>query len=325
MTKKIGFSIIALLLICAPVWSQKSGKSNAEQMNYARTTKYWGPGTFYKYAPGKPINKMADNSLSHMRDLIGISREDCYTELAKQGFVEVPATKKKTWYKHLKGIGSKYYYSPDKSYILEPIFEDLYMSPVKNDGQYAYATRGVVKHILIPAEDSEKVIEAIWQFLRDLNELKVGLGSFGSNFKKADANAYPMQRVMSGGWTGIRAGSWLLRNDNGKLQGHWGNNEEILRRTIGMPEFHFVTNGYETDFIYNLFVDLTKNGYVLRYDVASQTLTNLPPGTTWDMKYPELVKTYKMNIKADKDAVATYKKAPFPPVLENLDELLHIK
>lgn len=334
MKHRLILSMAALIFICAPTWAQKSKTSatkttsflsNAEDMSYARATKYWGPGTFYLYAPGKPINKTANNALSNMRGLIGISREDCNTEIAKQSFSAVPETKKKTWYKPLKGIGGKYYYSPDKSFIIEPIFEDLYMSPVKEDGKYAYATKGVVRHVLIPTENSDEVIEHIWQFLRDIKELGLGLGTFGSNFKNADPKAYPIQRVMSGSWTGFRAGSWLLRNNGGKVEGVWGNNEEILRRTIGMPEFHFVTNGYETDFNYSLFVDLTKDGYVLRYEVVSATLSNLVPGTTWQMKYPELIKVYKMGIKANEDAIETYKKAPFPPVLEDLDKLLHLK
>ena len=292
-------------------------------MGYERPNKYWGPGTFYCYAPGKPLNKMADNALSHMRDLTGISREDFYTEIAKQGFVEVPQTKKKTWYKQLKGLG-EHYYSSDKSYILEPGFEDLYMSPVKNDGKYEYASKTIVMKVLVPTKDSLKVVDAIWQFVREIKELNALLGTFGSDFKKADPKAYPMQRIGSAGWTGLRAGSWVLTNINGKLQGHWCNNEEILRRTMGMPEFHFVTEGWEPEFYYNLMVDLTEDGYVLRYQVSAQTLTNLPPGVTWKVEYPRTVLPYKNGIKADKDAVALYKKDPFPPVLEDLDKLLHI-
>lgn len=322
--------LLLLIFIGTSAWAQKPKtntkpipklQSNADKMGYERANKYWGPGTFYSYAPGKPINKMADNSLAHMRDLTGISREDFYTEIAKQGFAEVPQTKKKTWYKQLKGLG-EHYYSSGKSYILEPAFEDLYMSPVKEDGKYAYASKGVVQWVLIPTADSLKVVASIWQFLRDLHELKVVLGSFGSNFKNADPKAYPIQRIASAGWTGIRAGTWVLRTVDGKLQGHWGKNEEILRRTMGMPGFHFVTEGFETDFYYNLMVDLTKDGYVLRYQVSAQTLTNLPPGTTWKMKYPELVQVYNNGVKADKEAVGFYKKAPFPPVLEDLDKLL---
>ncbi|MBN1250945.1 MAG: hypothetical protein JXA16_02345 [Bacteroidales bacterium] len=330
MTNKIFFSILALIFIGPIVFAQKpktkttiTAQSNAEKMGYERTNKYWGPGTFYCYAPGKPLNKLADNALSKMRDLTGISREDFYTEIAKQAFVEVPQTKKKTWYKKFKGLG-EHYYSSDKSYILEPNFEDLYMSPVKEDGKYAYASKTVVWWALIPIKDSVKVVEAIWQFVRDVRELNALLGTFGSNFKKADPKAYPMQRIMSGGWTGIRAGSWVLTNVNGKLQGHWCNNEEILRRTMGMPEFHFVTEGWEPDFYYNLMVDLTDDGYILRYQVNAQTLTNLPSGVTWKVEYPRTVLPYNNGIKADKDAVGIYKKAPFPPVLEDLDKIMHI-
>ncbi|MBI9067831.1 MAG: hypothetical protein JEZ09_11105 [Salinivirgaceae bacterium] len=328
MKKGLTLVIVALIFICAPTWAQnkKNTKqlSNAEKMAYERTNKYWGPGTYYCYAPGKPINKMADNSLSHMRDLTGISREDFYTEIAKQGFVEIPKTKKKTWYKQ-KGLRSSYFYPNDKSYILEPNFEDLYYSPVKENGEYAYAVKTVVRYELYSVQDKEKVIEAIWQFVRELKELKVVLGSFGSNYKKADPKAYPLQRVMSAGWTGFRAGTWLLRTDNGKVQGHWGDNEEILRRTLGMPEFHLVAEGIETDFGYYLMVDLTKEGYVLRYQVSAPTMNNLAPGNTWVKEYPMLKYVYKNGVDADKNAIDLYKNAPFPPVLHDLDKMLHLK
>jgi len=321
--------LAALLFICTPSWGQKrrSAKqvAKAEQMPYARTTKYWGPGTFYCYAPGKPINKMADNSISHMRDLTGISRDDFFTEMIKQSFSKIPYTKKKTWYKPSKHKELHYFSSADKSYILEPDFEDLYMSPVKDNGEYEYAVKNVVRYELIPADESQKVIDAIFKFMGDLRELKVTLGTFGSNFKKADPKAYPIERVMSGGWTGICAGTWLLRSVDGKLQGIWGNNEEILGRTISKPDFHFVTDAYEPDFYYNLMVDLTKYGYVLRYQVSAVTLTNLPPGNTWEKEYPKMLQIYKNAVQAEKNTINLYKKAPFPPVIHDLKKIIHLK
>jgi len=322
-------AIVALIFICAPAWAQKKTStkqvSKAEEMGYSRTNKYWGPGTYYCYAPGKPINKIADNSLSHMRDLTGISREDFFTEIAKQGFIEQAHTKKKTWYKPNKGSSLQHFNSADESYMLEPHFEDLYMSPVKENGEYAYAVKNVVRLELYSEEDSEKVIEAIWQFVRELKELNVVLGSFGSNYKNADHKAFPIQRVMSAGWTGFRAGTWLLRSEEGKLQGIWGDNEEILRRTMGMEDFHFVAEGVETDFYYNLIVDLTKDGYVLKYQVNAPTMSTLAPGNTWPKEYPMLKYVYKNGIDADKNAIDLYKKSAFPPVLHDLNKMLHLK
>lgn len=323
--------IVALVFICAPAWAQKKTStkevSKAEEMGYSRTNKYWGPGTFYAYAPGKPINKMADNSISHMRDLTGISREDCLIELTKQGFNELDQSKKRTWYKEVKGLvaNSKYFYPADKSYILQTSFEDLYMSPVKENGEYAYATKSVTRLQLIPAEDSLKVIEAVWQYLRELKELNVVLGTFGSNFKNSDFKAYPIEIIGTGGWTGFQAGTWLLRSVDGKVQGMYENNEAILHRTIAMPEFHLGVLGHGQDFAYSLIVNLTKEGYLLRYDVIAITVSNLPPGVTWEMEYPKVVQEYKNGVKADKDNVDIFKKAPFPPVLHDLNTLLHIK
>lgn len=325
MKLKLTIALVALLFICTPTWAQTKKTSKAEKMGYSRSNNYWGPGTFYCYAPGKPINKMADNMLSHMRDLTGISREDFYTELTKQDFTALPQTKKKTWYKPTKSVKLEHFYSPDKSYILEPSFEDLYMSPVKKDGTYAYVTKNVVRYELIPIEDSLEVIEHIWQFLRDLRELDVVLGSFNSNYKKADPKAYPFQRAATAGWTGFRAGTWVLTTVDGKLKGIWGDNEEIIHRTIGMPEFRFVADGWETDFCYSLIINLTKEGYVLRYQVIAQTISNLAPGNTWKLEYPILEQVYNNGVTSDKKAVDLFKNAPFPPVLYDLNTLLHIK
>ncbi|MDD3321976.1 MAG: hypothetical protein PHS59_11090 [Paludibacter sp.] len=329
MKKKLIIVVVSLVIICAPSWAQ--GKktanevSNAEKMLYSRTNKYWGPGTYYCYAPGKPLNKMADNSLAHMRDLTGISQDDCVKELTKQGFTELAKTKKKTWYKPNKNVTMQFFTSPDKSYILRPDFEDLYNSPTKADGKYEYATKSVIRLEILPLKDSLKVIDAIWKFTREVRELKAVLGTFGSKFKKSEPKAYPIQMVATGGWTGLRAGTWLLRNDNGKLQGVWEKNENILRRTIGKPEFHFVSDAWEPDFCYILMINLTKEGFVLEYTAIASTIANLEPGNTWVKEYPNVLQVYKNGITADKNAIDLFKKAPFPPVLYDLDEIIHSK
>lgn len=325
--------LAVLVFICTPIWAQKkknntkaATQSNAEKMGYARTNKYWGPGTYYLYAPGKPNNKMANNTESAMRDLIGISDTDLYTEIAKQGFVEIPKKESvKTWFNRTKNKERSYYYSSDKSYVLETSVKDMYKSPTMENGKYAYASHAVSRLILIPKQDSLKVIEAAWQFLRDLKEMNVLLSSFGSNFKKADPKAFPIQRTGTAGWTGLRAGSWSLTTVDGKLQGHWEANEDILRRTIAMPELEVSITGVEVDFFYTLIIKLEKEGYVLNYSVGTILLGELEPSNSWVKEYLSQQKEYNMGVKADKDNVEVYRKAPFPPVLKDLNTLLHIK
>jgi len=303
-----------------------SGQSNAEKMGYARTNKYWGPGTFYLYAPGKPNNKMANNAESAMRDLTGISEEDLYKELARQGFAEIPKKDAgKTWFNESKDKETKYYYSSDKSYVLVAHTKDMYRSPVTENGKYAFASHSVNRWVLYPKEDSVKVLDAVWQYLRDLDEMKVILSSFASDFKKADPKAYPIQQVGSSGWTSLRAGTFVLKMVDGKPKGYWERNIDILRRTIGMPEFHLEVSGMETDFWYGLNVKLKKEGYVLNYSVLASNLGDLEPANTWAKEYPRQVQAYNSGIKADKDAVNLYKTAPLPPKLEDLNKLMHIR
>ncbi len=303
-----------------------TGQSNAEKMGYARTNKYWGPGTFYLYAPGKPNNKMANNAESAIRDLTGISDVDFYAELAKEGFTEIPKKESvKTWFNDTKDKERKYYYSSDKSYVLEPSIKDMYRSPATENGKYAFASHTVIRWVLIPREDSLKVMEAIWQYLRDLNEMKVLLSTYASNFKKADPKAYPIQRAGSAGWTGLRAGTFVLKMVDGKPKGYWERNEDIVRRTIGMAEFHLVILGVEADFGYSLNVKLQKEGYVLSYIVMANNFGDLEPGNTWAKQYPIDLKNYLAGVKMDKDNVNTYKTAPLPPKLEDLNKVLHMK
>jgi hypothetical protein len=229
MKQKIILPFLVLVLICTSALAQKAktvakkpttstgALSTAEKMGYVRTNKYWGPGTFYLYAPGKSNNKMANTPESAMRDLTGLMDEDFYKELEKQGFVEVPKKEAlKTWFNNSKNKDKKYYYSPDKSYILEPAIKDMWRSPKMESGKLAFVTHSMTRWILIPKEDSLKVEEAIWQYLRDLREMKVLLSTFGSNFKKADPKAFPIQRVGTAGWNGLRAGSWALTMEGGK-------------------------------------------------------------------------------------------------------------
>lgn len=334
MKNKHIYLLVILFCIGTSVWAQKpktaTTKSSttlsvAEKMGYARTNKYWGPGTYYSYAPGKPNNKMAVNAETAMRDLTGISDKDLFKELEKQGFTEVPKKDIKTWFNENKSKDKRFYYSPDKSYIIEPGLKELEHSIIAETKSPAFAVSSVTRHVLIPEKDSLKVIDAVWQYLRDLNEMKVILASFASDFKKADPKAYPIQRAGSSGWTSMRAGTFVLKMVDGKPKGYWESNETIIRRTIGMPEFKLNILGSETDFAYSLHVSLQKEGYVLRYSLVAITINNLEPGNTWAKEYPKLVQQNKAGLDADKNAPALYQKSPAPPVLMDLNKLLHIK
>ena len=297
--------------------------SNADKMGYARTNQYWGPGTYYCFAPGAPNNRYANTPESAMRDLTGISREDVNTELAKQGFVEVPKKEMKKWFNENNSKDKKLYYSADKSYILDPQIKDMYNS-AKN-GYTPYASSSMTRYVLIPTQDSTKVLDAIWKYLRDLNDMKVILSSFGSTFKKADPKSYPIQRAGSSGWASMRAGTFVLKMVDGKPKGYWESNEDIVRRTIGKPEFKLEILGMETDFWYGMKVNLTKEGYVLYYNVVAGTMADLEPGSNWTTEHKSLVAQYTGGVKMDKEAVDIYKKAPLPPVLMDMDKLLHRK
>jgi len=297
--------------------------SNAEKMGYARTNQYWGPGTYYSFAPGVTHMKMVNNSESVMRDLTGISREDCLAELAKQGFTEVPPKEVEKWFDPNKSKDIKYFYAPDKSYILQPSFKELEKSA--KPGFMPYAAVDMVRYILLPKEDSLKVLELAWQYLRDLNNMKLLLVSFGSTFKKANPKAYPIEQAGASGWSSMRAGSFLLRMADGKPSGVWDRNEDIVRRTIGKPDFDLLIMASETDFWYSMRVKLQKEGYVLVYEVKAVTLLTLEPGANWTDEHKQRTLAYNGGVTMDKQAIELYKKAPLPPVLEDLNQLLHIQ
>jgi hypothetical protein len=320
------------ILISVSAWAQKpkstatktaSALSTAEKMGYARTSKYWGPSTYYVYAPGKLENKMANNSESAMRNLIGLMEADFNTEIVKQGFVEVPKKEVKTWFNANNSKDKVFYYSADKSYILQPVLNELNRSQAMENGRYAKVSTDIMRYVLYPKEDSLKVMEAAWQYMRDLREMKVLLSSFGSTFKNADPKAYPIQRAGSTGWTSMRAGTFVLRMVDGKPKGNWQSNEDIVRRTIGKPGFELKILGMELGYYYSLRVTLQKEGYVLGYTVGNVFFRELEPGTTWPMHYPTLVKEYETGVKMDNESL--YKNAPLPPVLKSMNALLHIQ
>lgn len=72
-------------------------------------------------------------------------------------------------------------------------------------------------------------------------------------------------------------------------------------------------------------VKLEKEGYVLNYSVGTVLFGELEPSNSWAKEYPRQQKEYNGGVKVDKDNVEVYEKAPFPPTLENLNTLLHIK
>jgi hypothetical protein len=330
MKKKIISFFLVLIFISTSALAQKPktntnnvGKSNAEKMGYARTNKYWGPGTYYSAAPGVPLAKMVNTQESAMRDLTGISREDCYKELTKQGFVAVPPKEVEKWFNENKSKDKEFFYSPDKSYILTPGFCDMYHS--QKDGYMPYATNSVVRFVLVQKEDSLKVIEMAWQFLRDIYNMKAIMASFGSSFKKADPKAYPIEQAGASGWASMRAGSFVLKMVDGKSKGYYERNEDIVRRTIGKPEFQLRILGTERDFGYSMHVSLKKEGYVIIYSVKAITVDNLEPGDNWKSRHKIITDEFNLGVKGEQTAVDAYKKAPVPVVLEDLDKVLHIK
>ena len=333
MKQSLIFLFVLLIFTCMSAFAQKtnlkstaskaSTLSNADKMGYARTNQYWGPGTYYCFAPGAPNNRFANTPESAMRDLTGISQEDVNTELDKQGFVEVKKMEMKKWFNENNSKDKKLYYSADKSYVLCPQIKDMFNSA--ENGYIAYASSSMTRYVLIPIQDSTKVMDAIWQYLRDLNEMKVILSSFGSTFKKADPKSYPIQRTGSSGWTSMRAGTFVLKMVDGKAKGYWEYNENIVRRTIGKPEFKLEILAMESDFWYGMKVDLTKEGYVLYYSVVAGTMGDLEPSNNWTKEHKSLVAQYTGGVKMDKEAVDVFKKAPLPPLLLSMDKLLHLK
>ena len=335
MKRNLILSIVALFLICASSWAQKpkapakkpstsqSAMTSAEKMGYARTNKYWGPGTYYCFAPGTPQNKMANNLETSFRDLLGISKEDCFTEIAKQGYTEVPAKEVQKWFNENKSKDKKFYYAPDKSYILQPQIVDMEKSATKDF--MPYASKSMMRYVLLPKQDSLKVIEMAWQYMRYMYEMKTVLASFNSTFKKANPKANPIERCGSSGWPSMRAGSFILSMVDGKPKGVWDRNENIVRRTIGNPEFELLIMAMETDFWYSLKATLQKEGYVLAYTTGATTMSTLEPGSNWVDEHKIRVAQFVGGQKMEKDAVEIYKKAPLPPVLEDINKLLHIR
>lgn len=322
MTRNLIVAITAL--ICINTSSFGQNKSNAEKMGYARTTQYWGPGTYYCYAPGKPINKMANNAETAMRDLTGIWEEDFYKEIAKQGFVKVPKKEIKKWFNDNNSKTKKFYYSPDKSYILFPSIKNLDNSPAMANGHGAPVSTNMMRYVLIPKEDSLKVMDAIWQFLRDLNEMKAALMSLGSKYKNSKSGVYPCEQAEATGWSNFRAGTWVQKMVDGKQKNYWERHEKIIRRTIGKPKFDLWILGQEIDYCYGMHVTLQKEGYVLYYALVSSTLGDLEPGNTWIKEHPMLVEQYNNAIRIDKHDIDQYK-GKLPPNIEDLNLLLHIK
>lgn len=334
MKTKFNLLVLVLVVMCNLAWSQKPKTkkkgagttakelSVAEKMPYKRINEYWGPGTYYSFAPGKPNEKMVANSVTAMRDLTGISREDCFTELAKQSFTQIPYKEVPKWVNGRKEKDLQFFYSADKSMVLQPIFEDMFNA--KFVGKMPYSTVTICAYKLLPVQDSAKVMAMAWQYMRELYDLKV-LMSFRSTFKKADPKAWPAECTASSGWTGLRAGMGVMRMVDGKPRVDYTRHEAILKRTIGKAEFHWIIDGTEADFNYFMDIKLQKDGYLITYTVMAPTLKNIEPGTTWEKQHQMNVKIAQDQLNQDKQLIDTYKKAPMPPVLEDLKMLLHTR
>lgn len=341
MSLKSFFSVVLALTMTISLQAQKSKNtaaankttsaakttqlSNAEKMGYSRTNKYWGPGTYYCYAPGNPTDKMVNTAVTALRDLTGISAADFYTEIAKQGYTEIPKKDFQKWFSSLAGKDAHYYYPPDKSFVLSPGIRTLDNSPAMPDGKKAEVSADISWYRSFARADTTKVVETIWQYLRDLHKMKIILGSVGTNYKKAELKVYPIQRVATAGWAGLRVGTFVLVTENGKPKSYYELAEDIIRRTIAKPEFELKIMGVELAYTYALTLKLEKEGYVLHYEIVSTFLKELEPGRQWTQEYPVLISHYNMALKTQDEALAQYKKSPVPPLVYDLDKILHIK
>jgi len=325
--------LLFVVLICTYTssWAQKQkttpvkkapvqALTRAQKMGYVRTNKYWGPGTYYCFAPGAPVNKTIVNTETAFRDFTCLSREDFFAEIANQGYTDVPPKEVQKWFNVTNSKEMKFYYSPDKSFILSANIADMWKSDM--NGVRPFGVLSVQRYVLIPKQDSLKVLDLTWEYMRELYEMKV-VTTYGSTFKKAKDKVYPIEQAGSTGWASIRAGTFVLRMVDGKPKGNWMRNEDIVRRTMGNPEFKITILGLETDFVYGLTVKLLKEGYVLRYETVCAPMGTLEGGDNWIAHHKLDVASYTGSLKMDADAVGIYKKAPLPPVLEDIKKVLH--
>ena len=333
MTHSLLLLFLVSICSCTTALAQKSKVktkkvdaqlSKAEKMGYARTNKYWGPATFYSFAPGKPNNKMANTKESAMRDLTGLTSDDFHTEITKQGFVAVPPSEVKRWFNDNNSKNKKFYYAPDKSYILFPSIKTMDRSSSMPDGSKALASSSMTRYVLIPKQDSLRVLDSICQYLRDLNQMKVMLTYYSSKFKRSQSEVYPFEQAEASNWTSFRAGSWVQKMVDGKPKNYWERHEDIVRRTMGKPDFDLWIHGEELEFVYGMHVMLQKEGYILSYQLVALTLGDLEPGSNWRKEHQFLEAHYNAILKIDKQALDQYK-GKLPPNIESLDKLLHLK
>jgi len=332
MKHNLVFLFVVLFCTYTSSWAQKpkttpvkkapaQALTRAQKMGYVRTNKYWGPGTYYCFAPGTPVNKTIANTETAFRDFTGLSRDDFFAEIADQGYTAVPPKEVQRWFNETNSKEMKFYYSPDKSFILSAVIRDMYMS--NTVGSRSFGVGSIVRYILIPKQDSLKVLDLTWEYMRELYEMKTCLQKYSSTFKKAKTKVYPIEQAAISGWTSMRAGTYVLRMVDGKPKGAYMRNEDIVRRTMGNTDFKLEIQGVEIDFGYSLIVKLQKEGYVLRYDSGSGPMGTLEGGENWIDEHKLGVAAYTGGLKMDADAVGIYKKAPLPPVLEDIKKLLH--
>jgi len=74
-----------------------------------------------------------------------------------------------------------------------------------------------------------------------------------------------------------------------------------------------------------MLVSQKEEGYVIIYSLVAITINNLEPGDNWTSRHKVIAAEFNMGLKGEKTAVDAYKKATVPPVLQDLEKLLHIK
>lgn len=252
---------------------------------------YWGPGTYFAFAPGKSEVCKFDNDFSTLLDMLGNETKYFYQRIVELGHKPVTSPKavEKRFQKRVKNTNCYFMFNgaPDTLlYIGES--ENIY-----ENNQEAMVNLAV-KIWYIPLDKKEEVVKTIWRYLNiahQMNQKTSGIYvSLMQSAAKVDIKATYPQGFGTGSWKGICMPymKTVFPEGFGK-PGYNGpgpnyelyNYQDILRANLTAKGFYTELELQEADFLYQLNISLQKEGYLCELNARGKLMDCLPPGNTW--------------------------------------------
>lgn len=262
-----------------------------KQVHERANPPYWGPGTYFAYAPGKSVVCKFDNDFSVLLDMLGHETEYFYSRMPDLGHKRV--INHKTVDKRFQKLVRK-----TDCYFMYNGAPDTLIYIGESQNVWANNQKSMVnmasKIWYIPIQNKEEVVKTVWRYLNLGYEIHNSTSGFYVGLTQSVTSLkmntpYP-EGFGTGGWKGICTPHRKMVFPEGfekpgysRPDPHFElfNYQDIMRANLLKKGFYSALEFHEADFQYALNISLEKDGFKCELTVHGKLMDCLPSGASW--------------------------------------------